>query len=77
MIPRTAILGAILLTGCLGGAVATHVRVGSPLFGADFTCATNDCAPLFLCGVSLSWGAAPIRRMKNHNDVLNELPVSS
>jgi len=31
-IPRTAILGAILLTGYLGGAVATHVRVGSPLF---------------------------------------------
>lgn len=32
-IPRTAILGAILLTGYLGGAVATHVRVGNPLFG--------------------------------------------
>jgi hypothetical protein len=30
--PRTAALGAILLTGYLGGAVATHVRVGSPLF---------------------------------------------
>jgi DoxX-like family len=32
MIPRTAVLGAILLTGYLGGAVATHVRVGNPLF---------------------------------------------
>jgi len=32
VIPRTAILGAILLTGYLGGAMATHVRVGSPLF---------------------------------------------
>ena len=31
-IPRTAVLGAVLLTGYLGGAVATHVRVGSPLF---------------------------------------------
>ncbi len=31
-IPRTAVLGAILLTGYLGGAVATHVRVGSPIF---------------------------------------------
>ncbi len=31
-IPRTSVLGAILLTGYLGGAVATHVRVGSPLF---------------------------------------------
>ena len=29
-IPRTSVLGAILLTGYLGGAVATHVRVGSP-----------------------------------------------
>lgn len=30
--PRTAVLGAILLTGYLGGAVATHLRVGSPVF---------------------------------------------
>jgi len=30
-LPRTAVLGAILLTGYLGGAVATHVRVGNPL----------------------------------------------
>jgi hypothetical protein len=28
LIPRTAVLGAILLTGYLGGAVATHVRAG-------------------------------------------------
>ena len=32
VIPRTSVLGAILLTAFLGGAVATHVRVGSPLF---------------------------------------------
>jgi hypothetical protein len=32
VIPRTSVLGAILLTGYLGGAVATHVRVGDPLF---------------------------------------------
>jgi hypothetical protein len=31
-IPPTSILGAILLTGYLGGAVASHVRIGSPLF---------------------------------------------
>lgn len=31
-IPRTSILGAILLTGYLGGAIATHFRAGSPLF---------------------------------------------
>ena len=33
LIPRTAVLGAILLTGYLGGAVATHVRrTGGGLF---------------------------------------------
>lgn len=37
--PRTAPLGAVLLTGYLGGAIATHLRIGSPwlthtLFGA-------------------------------------------
>jgi len=32
MIPRTAVLGAILLTGYLGGAVATHVRAGQGPF---------------------------------------------
>ena len=31
-IPRTAVLGAILLTGYLGGAIATHVRIGDPSF---------------------------------------------
>ena len=31
-VPRTSVIGAVLLTGYLGGAVATHVRVGSPLF---------------------------------------------
>ena len=30
--PRTAVLGAILLTGLFGGAMATHLRVGSPVF---------------------------------------------
>ncbi|MCC8963134.1 DoxX family protein [Bradyrhizobium sp. Pear76] len=31
-VPPTSILGAILLTGYLGGAIASHVRIGSPLF---------------------------------------------
>lgn len=30
--PRTAVLGAILITGYLGGAIATHLRIDSPLF---------------------------------------------
>jgi len=32
VLPRTAVLGAIVLTGFLGGAVATHLRIGDPLF---------------------------------------------
>jgi uncharacterized protein YndB with AHSA1/START domain len=32
LIPRTSVLGAILLTGYLGGATATHVRVGEPFY---------------------------------------------
>jgi len=31
LLPRTSVLGAILLTGYLGGAIATQVRVGAPL----------------------------------------------
>lgn len=34
-LPRTSVLGAILLTGYLGGAVASHARIGSPLFTHD------------------------------------------
>ena len=48
MIPRTSILGAILLTGYLGGATATHVRIGEPFF-----------APIIL-GV-LVWGGLFLR----------------
>ena len=51
LIPRTAVLGAILLTGYLGGAVATHVRVGSSLFSLLF--------PVIL-GVML-WGGLFLR----------------
>src|SRR5215212_6916439 len=35
-IPRTAVLGAILLTGYLGGAIATQVRAGAPMFSIVF-----------------------------------------
>ncbi|WP_110514320.1 DoxX family protein [Herpetosiphon llansteffanensis] len=45
-IPRTAVLGAILLTGYLGGAIASHVRVGDPLFSLIF--------PIIIGG--LLWG---------------------
>ena len=33
IIPRTSVLGAILLTGYLGGAILAHLRVGDPFFG--------------------------------------------
>lgn len=36
LIPRTAVVGAILLTGYLGGAVATHLRVSAPTFNIVF-----------------------------------------
>jgi hypothetical protein len=52
MIPRTAVLGAILLTGYLGGAVATHVRVGSPLF-------SHILFPVYLA--VLLWGGLYLR----------------
>ncbi len=45
-IPRTSILGAILLTGYLGGAVATHLRAGliwACCFGSGCTCAMIGC----------------------------------
>jgi len=32
VIPQTSVFGAILFTGYLGGAIATHLRIGSPLF---------------------------------------------
>ncbi len=32
LIPRTSVFGAILMTGYLGGAVATHLRVGEPFY---------------------------------------------
>jgi hypothetical protein len=51
-VPRTAVLGAILLTGYLGGAVATHVRVGNPL-------ATHTLFPVYF-GVML-WGSLWLR----------------
>jgi len=37
VIPRTSILGAILLTGYLGGATAANIRAGSPVFNTAFS----------------------------------------
>ena len=52
VIPRTAVLGAILVTGYLGGAVATHVRIGDPFL-------SQALGPFYL-GV-LVWGGLYLR----------------
>jgi hypothetical protein len=49
---RTAPLGAVLLTGWLGGAVATHVRIGDPLF-------SHVLAPVYMG--ALIWGGLYLR----------------
>jgi hypothetical protein len=62
LIPRTAVLGAILLTGYLGGAVATHVRVGEGLFPVSFP---------IIFGVLL-WGGLYLR----NNRLRTLIPIS-
>ena len=52
LVPRTSVLGAVLLTGYLGGAVATHVRVGNPLF-------THVLFPTYVA--ALLWGGLVLR----------------
>lgn len=52
LVPRTAPLGAILWTGYLGGAVATHVRLDNPLF-------SHVLFPTYVA--ALLWGALWIR----------------
>lgn len=51
-IPRTAVLGAILLTGYFGGAIVTHVRLDNPLF-------SHILFPVYL-GI-LAWGGLWLR----------------
>ena len=52
LVPRTAPLGVVLLTGYLGGAIATHVRVGSPLF-------SHILFPIYVA--ALLWGGLALR----------------
>lgn len=52
LMPRTAVLGALLMTGYLGGAVATHVRISSPLL-------THTLFPIYV-GLLL-WGGLYLR----------------
>jgi hypothetical protein len=52
LVPRTAVLGAVLMTGYLGGAVATHVRISSPLL-------THILFPVYVA--LLLWGGLYLR----------------
>lgn len=53
VVPRTAVLGAVLLTGFLGGAVATHLRLGQPLL-------SHTLFPVYLG--AMAWAALLLRR---------------
>jgi hypothetical protein len=55
LVPRTAVFGAILLTGYFGGAIATHVRVGNPLF-------THVLFPVYFA--MLVWGGLWLRDLR-------------
>ena len=55
LIPRTSVLGALLLTGYLGGAIATHVRVGSPL-------PTHTLFPIYVA--LMVWGGLYLRESR-------------
>ena len=44
LVPSTAVLGAVLFTGYLGGAIASHVRVGNPLF-------SHELFPTYIAGL--------------------------
>lgn len=63
LIPRTAVLGAILLTGYMGGAIATHVRVG------DSFLSQIAIGILLWLGVYLResrlWALVPVRRERD------------
>jgi hypothetical protein len=52
LIPRTAVLGALLMTGYLGGAIATHVRISNPLL-------THTLFPIYVA--LLLWGGLYLR----------------
>jgi hypothetical protein len=58
MIPRTSILGAVLLTGYLGGAIASHVRVDNPLF-------SHTLFPVYI-GIMM-WGGIWLREERLRN----------
>jgi hypothetical protein len=55
LVPQTSVVGAILLTGYLGGAIATHVRAGSPMF-------THTLFPVYVA--LMLWGGLYLREAR-------------
>src|SRR6266446_6916491 len=55
LVPRTAVLGALLLTGYLGGAVASQLRIGAPLL-------SHTLFPIYVA--ALLWGGLYIRETR-------------
>jgi hypothetical protein len=55
VVPRTAVVGALLLTGYLGGAVASQLRVGAPLL-------SHTLFPIYVA--ALLWGALYLRETR-------------
>jgi hypothetical protein len=56
VVPRTALVGAVLLTGYLGGAIASQLRAGGPPF--------NDVFPLIVA--AMVWGGLWLRDPRTH-----------
>ena len=52
LVPQTAVFGAVVMTGYLGGAVATHVRIGNPLL-------THTHFPIYVA--AMIWGGLYLR----------------
>ena len=52
LVPQTAVFGAVVMTGYLGGAIATHVRVGNPLL-------TYTLFPIYVA--AMLWGGLYLR----------------
>lgn len=55
LFPRTAVFGAVLLTGYFGGVIATHIRMDAPLF-------THTLFPVYLS--VMMWGGIWLRQEK-------------
>ena len=68
LIPRTSIIGAILLTGYLGGAIATQLRMGGPLL-------SHTLFPIYVA--ALVWGSILLRERRAYSHLFLSPPVQT